>query len=102
VDNQRINAAAAIGVQLAGFVSSRNAPERRSCSFFDHWNAVPVPYIRHIAAKFRFHLNESDKFALFGSKMPSASGELCPPDPLKLKAFYCRREQICHSHLSET
>jgi len=22
--------------------------------------------------------------------------------PLKLKAFYCRREQICHSHLSET
>jgi len=21
---------------------------------------------------------------------------------LKLKAFYCRREQICHSHLSET
>ena len=20
----------------------------------------------------------------------------------KLKAFYCRREQICHSHLSET
>jgi len=26
----------------AGFVSSRNAPERRSCSFFDHGNAVPV------------------------------------------------------------
>ena len=26
----------------AGFVSSRNAPERRSCSFFDHRNAVPV------------------------------------------------------------
>ena len=25
-----------------GFVSSRNAPERRSCSFFDHSNAVPV------------------------------------------------------------
>ena len=25
-----------------GFVSSRNAPERRSCSFFDHQNAVPV------------------------------------------------------------
>ena len=25
-----------------GFVSSRNAPERRSCSFFDHPNAVPV------------------------------------------------------------
>jgi len=24
------------------FVSSRNAPERRSCSFFDHRNAVPV------------------------------------------------------------
>ena len=23
-------------------VSSRNAPERRSCSFFDHRNAVPV------------------------------------------------------------
>ena len=22
--------------------------------------------------------------------------------PLKPKAFYCRREQICHSHLSET
>jgi len=22
--------------------------------------------------------------------------------PLKLKAFYCRREQICRSHLSET
>jgi len=22
--------------------------------------------------------------------------------PLKLKSFYCRREQICHSHLSET
>jgi len=37
---------------------------------------------RYIAAKFRFHLNESDKFALFGSKMPSASGGLCPPDPL--------------------
>jgi len=30
----------------------------------------------------RFHLNESDKFALFGSKMPSASGGLRPPDPL--------------------
>ena len=26
----------------SGFVSSRNAPERRSCSFFDHRNAVPV------------------------------------------------------------
>jgi len=38
------------------------SPERRSGPF------------RHIAAKFRFHLNESDKFALFGSKMPSASG----------------------------
>ena len=25
-----------------GFVSSRNSPERRSCSFFDHRNAVPV------------------------------------------------------------
>jgi len=25
-----------------GFVLSRNAPERRSCSFFDHQNAVPV------------------------------------------------------------
>jgi len=24
---------------------------------------------RHIAAKFRFHLNGSDKFALFGSKI---------------------------------
>ena len=35
------------------------SPERRSGPF------------RHIAAKFRFHLNESDKFALFGSKMPS-------------------------------
>jgi len=22
--------------------------------------------------------------------------------PLTLKAFYCRGEQICHSHLSET
>jgi len=30
---------------------------------------------------FRFHLNESDKFALFGSKMPSASGGLRPPGP---------------------
>ena len=50
-----------------GFVSSRNAPERRSGPF------------RYIAAKFRFHLNESDKFALFGSKMPSASAP--PPDP---------------------
>ena len=53
----------------SGFVSSRNAPERRSGPF------------RHIAAKVRFHLNESDKFALFGSKMPSASGWLRPPDP---------------------
>jgi len=53
---------------LPGFVSSRNAPERRSGP------------LRHIAAKFRFHLNESDKFALFGSKMPSASGGLRPPD----------------------
>jgi len=44
------------------------SPERRSGPF------------RHIAAKFRFHLNESDKFALFGSKMPSASGGLRPPD----------------------
>jgi len=44
-----------IRVALAGFVSSRNAPERRSCSFFD-------------------------KFALFGSKMPSASGGFRPPD----------------------
>jgi len=32
-----------IGYRLrTGFVSSRNAPERRSCSFFDHRNAVPV------------------------------------------------------------
>jgi len=46
----------------------RFEPERRSGPF------------RHIAAKFRFHLNESDKFALFGSKMPSASGGLRPPD----------------------
>ena len=65
-----------------GFVSSRNAvpvlfwsPERRSGPF------------RHIAAKFRFHLNENDKFALFGSKMPSASPlppdqGLCPWTPL--------------------
>jgi len=30
-------------VLVAGFVSSRNAPERaRSCSVFDHRNAVPV------------------------------------------------------------
>jgi len=30
-----------------------------------------------------FHLNESDKFALFGSKMLSASGGgALPPDPL--------------------
>jgi len=27
---------------IAGFVSSRNAPEHRSCSIFDHRNAVPV------------------------------------------------------------
>jgi len=27
---------------IAGFVSSQNAPEHRSCSFFDHRNAVPV------------------------------------------------------------
>jgi len=53
-----------------GFISSRNAPERRSGPF------------RHIAAKFRFHLNESDKFAHFGSKMPSASRGLSPPDPM--------------------
>ena len=53
----------------AGFVSSRNAPERRSGPF------------RHIAAKFSFHLNESDKFALFGSKMPSASGGASPRWP---------------------
>jgi len=46
-----------------------------------HRNAVPVLF-RHIAAKFRFHLNESDIFALFGSKMPSASGGLCPWTPL--------------------
>ena len=52
-----------------GFVSSRNAPERRSGPFW------------HIAAKFRFHLNESDKFALFGSKMPSASA---PRPPYRL------------------
>ena len=32
----------AVGGQCPGFVSSRNAPERRSCSFFDHRNAVPV------------------------------------------------------------
>ena len=66
-----------ITIAHAGFVSSRNAPERRSCSFFDHRNAVPVLFgiiIKIIAAKFRFHLNESDKFTLFGSKMPSASG----------------------------
>ena len=42
------------------------SPERRSGPF------------RHIAARFRFHLNESDKFAYFGSKMPSASGGLRP------------------------
>ena len=29
-------------------------------------------------------------------------GDRAKPPPLKLKAFYCRREQICHSHLSET
>ena len=59
-----------IGYRLrTGFVSSRNAPERRSGPF------------RHIAAKFRFHLNESDKFAVFGgSKMPSASAGLRPTD----------------------
>jgi len=58
-----------IGYRLrTGFVSSRNAPERRSGPF------------RHIAAKFRFHLNENDKFAVFGSKMPSASGGLRPTD----------------------
>ena len=44
------------------------SPERRSGPF------------RHIAATFRFHLNESDKFAVFGSKMPSASGGLRPTD----------------------
>ena len=44
------------------------SPERRSGPF------------RHIAAKFGFHLNKSEKFALFGSKMPSASGGgLRPP-----------------------
>ena len=59
-----------LSVCLSGFVSSRNAPERRSGP------------IRHIAAKFRFHLSESDKFALFGSKMPSASGGLRPPYPM--------------------
>jgi len=57
------------------------SPERRSGPF------------RHIAAKCRFHLNKSEKFALFGSKMPSASGGgaspplpadqgLCPWTPL--------------------
>ena len=66
-----------------GFVSSRNAPERRSCSFFWLPERRSGPF-RHIAAKFRFHLNESDKFALFGSKMPSASGGLRPPDPRAL------------------
>jgi len=58
-----------------------------------HRNAVPVLFLitgtpfrsfRHIAAKFRFHLNESDKFALFGSKMPSASG-----------VFKCNSTNIC-------
>jgi len=29
-------------LQIQLHVSSRNAPERRSCSFFDHRNAVPV------------------------------------------------------------
>jgi len=28
-----------VHIKEAGFVSSRNAPERRSCSFFDHRNA---------------------------------------------------------------
>ena len=32
---------------------------------------------------------------------PWSGGQGCEA-PLKLKAFYCRREQICHSHLSET
>ena len=31
-----------LSVCLSGFVSSRNALERRSCSLFDHRNAVPV------------------------------------------------------------
>jgi len=53
-----------------------------------HRNAVPVLFLitgtpfrsfsAYIAAKFKFHLNESDKFALFGSKMPSADQGLCP------------------------
>ena len=32
---------------------------------------------------------------------PWSGGQGAKP-PLKLKAFYCRRKQICHSHLSET
>ena len=48
------------------------SPERRSGPF------------RDIAAKFRFHLNESDKFALFGSKMPSASASVPWPGALPL------------------
>ena len=45
VDKTKVMASDGIACRiglLAGFVSSRNAPERRSCSFFDHRNAVPV------------------------------------------------------------
>ena len=64
-------------------VRVRFEPERTGTPFlFFFWSPEhrSGPF-RHIAAKFRFHLNESDKFALFGSKMPSASGGFAPPDP---------------------
>ena len=54
-----------------------DAAERQRLFFFWSPERRSGPF-RHIAAKFRFHLNESDKFALFGSKMPSASGALRP------------------------
>ena len=53
-------------------VRVRFEPERTGTPFLFFVLRRSGPF-RHIAAKFRFHLNESDKFALFGNKMPSAS-----------------------------
>jgi len=115
-----------VRVTWAVFVSSRNAPERRPCSFFWSPEHRAGPF-RHIAAKFnkpimnniqqnkgvrmtanfrcfqrafiRFHLNENDKFALFGSKRPSASGGHCLRLNLQLHIIdlvrTCRISSFC-------
>ena len=42
IGNKTHTRLAALCPGLPGFVSSQNTPECRSCSFFDHRNAVPV------------------------------------------------------------